>query len=240
MSGPPVEIINLETVPLTREKQNILLEEFEIYFKATNTTIRTVLKNHLTSASKTIELLKYPLAEKLIFSDIASGSEETKRSQQILQFAKRFDYGIVTKVVQQNASSPEPIYHEFTNAYLEQFTADVVKTARVEIGRHRKMAKIVRSMRDKTPHFKRGRLILSGILVWVDEKTVRLMTTSGELLPLPFDKRTRNREKDILVKLEEEEKNDKTGNKRLYDRVRITWNDEGYANVDIRVDKFSL
>lgn len=237
MSGQPVDIINLETVALTKEKQAILLDEFERYVRATNSTIKMILKKRMTSPTKTIELLHTPLTNKYILDDIAEENSEVRYRRQLLQFAKRFDYSTVTNVVSKDIGSPEAFYMKFASMYLEQYVSDIVKTARVEIGKHRKMAKIVRSMRDKTPYFKKGRMILSGILVWIDDRSAKVLTSTGTLLPLPFDKRTRNRESVRLEQIRDSESEDSRLIKGAYDRVRITWNDEGYLNVDIRVQK---
>lgn len=116
-----------------------------------------------------------------------------------------------------------------------RYLEDVVKTASVEITQHRKLAKTVRSMRDKTPFFKPGRLILSQPIVRLDEKAVTLALTDGSLLPIPFDKRSRNRLADkiatILRGVKEGDIN------KNYGRIRITWNKEGFADIDIRASR---
>lgn len=107
-----------------------------------------------------------------------------------------------------------------------EYLTDVVKTARVEIGRHRKLARTIRTMRDKTPFFKPGRMILSHPLVSVNEKTLILHTASKEEIPIPFDKHSRNQNaKDLAAMMKDH---------TLYGRVRITWNKQGYVDIDIR------
>ncbi|MFW9795035.1 MAG: hypothetical protein ACFFEE_12070 [Candidatus Thorarchaeota archaeon] len=113
-----------------------------------------------------------------------------------------------------------------------QYFEDVVKTARVEISNYRKMAKTVRSMRDKTPFFKPSRLILSQPLVKLDEKAITLSLSDRSNLAIPFDKRSRNR---LAVKIKSILKNEKPGEiNRKYGRIRITWNKEGFVDIDVR------
>ncbi|MFW9964081.1 MAG: hypothetical protein ACFFCX_10980 [Candidatus Sifarchaeia archaeon] len=116
-----------------------------------------------------------------------------------------------------------------------KYLEDVVRTARVEITQHRKMAKTIRSMRDKTPFFKPGRLILSQPLIRLDEKAVTLNISDGSLFPIPFDKRSRNR---LLDRISAILRGTKEGEiNRNYDRIRITWNKEGFADIDIKARK---
>lgn len=177
-----VEILKLLSVTLTREKQDVLVEEIQKYGTATNWTIKQILKQHLTSPTKTVETLE----------DV---------------FIEKFDKRI-------------------------QYLEDVVKTARVEVSNHHKMAQTVRSMRDKTPFFKPGKLILSQPIIKLSERAVTLSIPDGSVLAVPFDKRSRNR---LVEKLEAVLKNEKPGViNRKYGRIRITWNKEGFADVDIR------
>jgi hypothetical protein len=180
-----IEILKLLSVTLTRDKQYLLEEEIQKYGAATNWTIKQILKQSLSSRTKTIEVLQDEFADK---------------------YDKR-------------------------RKYLE----DVIKTASVEITQHRKLAKTVRSMREKTPFFKPGRLIFSQPIVRLDEKAVTLALTDGSFLPIPFDKRSRNRLADkiavILRGAREGEVN------KNYGRIRLTWNKEGFADIDIRAMK---
>ena len=113
-----------------------------------------------------------------------------------------------------------------------QYLVDVVKTARVEISNHHKMAETVRSMRDKTPFFKPGRLILSQPIIKLSERAVALSIPDGSVLAVPFDKRSRNR---LADKIEAILRNEKPGGiNRKYGRIRITWNKAGFAEVDVR------
>jgi len=114
------------------------------------------------------------------------------------------------------------------NTYLD----DVVKTASAEITKHRKLAKTIRTMRDKTPFFKPGRLIFSQPIVKLSDKAVTLTLSDGSLLPIPFDKRSRNR---VAEKISAILRGSREGEvNRNYDRIRITWNKEGFADIDIR------
>ena len=180
-----VEVLKLLSVTLTRDKQILLEEELQKYGAATNWTIKQILKQRLSSRTKTFEALQD-------------------------EFSAKYDK---------------------RRRYLE----DVVKTASVEITQHRNLSETVRSMRGKTPFFKPGRLIFSQPIVRLDEKAVTLTLTDGSLLPIPFDKRSRNRLADkiatILRGIKEGDIN------KNYERIRITWNKEGFADIDIRAIK---
>lgn len=179
MSEQYVEILNLTSVPLTREKQYIIREEFDIYASATNFVMKEIYRKHLSNLTKTIEVL-----------------QDT--------FSKNYDSR-------------------------EQYLRDVVKTARAEFGRHRKLSRTIRSMRSKTPFFKPGRIILSYPIVSIDEGALVLQTQSKDSLPIPFDKHSRNQSADILRYLAKDH--------NIYGRIRLTWDEIGsYVNVDIRYD----
>ena len=176
MSKPDTEIIKLSSVTLTREKQDRIEKELQMYADATNWTIRVILKRDIATAKKAVELLQ-------------------------AEFAERFDSRI-------------------------DYLRDVVKTARVEIGRHRRLAKTIRTMRDKMPFYKSNRAILSNPIVNVSEKALTLTTCDGVELHIPFDKRSRNRVLGTLKVLSQ--------NKEKLGRVRLTWKKEGYVDIDIR------
>jgi hypothetical protein len=114
-----------------------------------------------------------------------------------------------------------------------QYLGDVVMTARVEIGQHRKLAETIVSMRNKMPYFKVGRMILSQPLVSMGAKALLLSLPDRSRLPIPFDKRSRNRAAEdirmILKGSKERESNKRIG------RVRLTYRKEGYLDIDIRV-----
>lgn len=180
-----VEVLKLLSVALTRDKQIILEEELQKYGAATNWTIKQILKQKLSTRSKTFGALQE-------------------------EFANKYDK---------------------RRRYLE----DVVKTASVEIAQHRKLAETIRSMRNKTPFFKPIRLIFSQPIVKLDEKAITLTLLDGSLLPIPFDKRSRNRLADRLTAILRGSK--EGGINKKYDRIRITWNKEGFADIDIRTVK---
>ena len=114
----------------------------------------------------------------------------------------------------------------------ESYRKDVVKTARVEIGRHKVLAQTMRSMRDKTPYFKSGRMIFSTPIISLGEKAIILAGGDGTSIPIPFDKRSRNKEAEVLNELRK--------GTRGFGRIRLTWNREGYLDIDIRVEKKRL
>ncbi|MHA1934869.1 MAG: hypothetical protein ACW97A_06270 [Candidatus Thorarchaeota archaeon] len=111
----------------------------------------------------------------------------------------------------------------------ENYRKDVVKTARVEIGRHKRQAQTIRSMREKTPFFKSGRMIFSIPIIGLGEKAIVLAGSDGTSIPIPLDKRSRNKEADILNELRK--------GTRGFGRIRLTWNREGYLDIDIRVER---
>ncbi|MHA1948876.1 MAG: hypothetical protein ACXAAO_00595 [Candidatus Thorarchaeota archaeon] len=177
------EILKLLSVTLTRDKQVKLVEELQRYGKATNWTIKQILKQRLNSQTKTMEVLQDSFSE---------------------QFDRRRHY-----------------------------LRDVVKTARVEVSDHRKMSENIRGMRDKTPFFRPWRLILSQPLIRLSESAVTLIALDGTKIAIPFDKRSRNRLVEKIKAILQGEKSE--GINRKYDRIRITWNKEGFADIDVRV-----
>jgi hypothetical protein len=181
MTNSPVEVIRLQSVILTREKQLQIEGEFENYARATNFVIKSMLKQHLTKPERAFEVLEEPFKQQ----------------------------------------------HDVRNEYL----LDVIRTARAEISRHRRIASTVRSMRDKIPFYKPGRMILSQPIVRVGESALLLKMKDRSQVPVPYDKRSRNREADALLYIAKGETEE--GNKR-YGRVRMTWNKEGFIDIDIR------
>jgi hypothetical protein len=116
---------------------------------------------------------------------------------------------------------------------------DVITTAIAEIVRHNKLAMTLRSLREKTPHFKSGRMILSQPIITVGNKAVTVNLPDRTSIPIPYDKRSRNRlasELELILK-GEPRKPDASGImpiNRRYQRVRFTWNSEGFLDIDIR------
>jgi hypothetical protein len=90
-------------------------------------------------------------------------------------------------------------------------------------------------MRDKSPFFRPGRLILSQPLIKLNEKAITLTLADNSLLPIPFDKRSRNRLSEKIAYILRGEKEEDI-NKR-YGRIRVTWNKEGFADIDVRAER---
>ena len=131
---------------------------------------------------------------------------------------------IKSRILQDPDDRPSP-------QYVQQYIADVVKTARVEIGRHKKLARTIRSMRDRMPVFREDRLIASYPIIRVQQKTLLLIPPSGEEIPIPFDKHSRNQAIEDLSIIERRQRKSESG----CERVRITMNKAGYANIVIRM-----
>lgn len=145
---------------------------------------------------------------------------------------------VIKQILKRNLTSPSKTIETLQDTFLErfdkrvQYMQDVVRSAGAEITRHRKLANTIRSMRDKIPFFKPGRLILSQPIVKLDRRAVMLTVSNGSVLALPFDKRSRNR---LADKIESVLKHEKPAEiNRRYGRIRITWNKEGFADIDIR------
>jgi hypothetical protein len=121
----------------------------------------------------------------------------------------------------------------------ETYLNDVVRSACAEVARHRRLAGTIRSMRDKTPFFKKGRAIFSQPLVEISEKALILTLVDRTRVPIPYDKFSRNQNKERISEILKgnSAKVDTQGkmptNKR-YGRIRLTWNNEGFVNMDIR------
>ncbi|MHA1881490.1 MAG: hypothetical protein ACTSUO_00390 [Candidatus Thorarchaeota archaeon] len=227
-----VEIIKLLSVALTREKQNIIKTEFDKYASATNYVIKAIYKRSISNTSRIIELLQDEITEKILYQSVETAERPDRTFDEMLtDFGMQFSSDVVSEVITDPVIKPTQARHAFAVKYRDQFVRDVVKTARVEIGRHRELEKTIRKMRDKIPHFKQGKMMVSGVLVNLDEKGLNLLTSSGKVLPLPFDKRSRNREVERLGKIKDMKKG-----KRKYGRIRFTWNKEGYVNIDIRLE----
>ncbi|MFX1560696.1 MAG: hypothetical protein ACFFBL_08910 [Promethearchaeota archaeon] len=168
------------------------------------------------------------------------------RDKQILLEEELQKYGAATnwtikqilkKGLASRTKTFDSLQDEFAAKYdkRSRYLEDVVKTASVEITQHRKLAKTVRSMREKTPFFKPGRLIFSQPIIRLDERAVTLTLTDGNLLPIPFDKRSRNRLADRIAAILRGVKDGEIN--KNYGRIRITWNKEGFAEIDIRTSK---
>jgi hypothetical protein len=236
MTELPVEILKLLSVNLTREKQILLEHDIKIYARAVNYSIKTILKRNIPNRSRAEEMLNDDIINKFLLKNKDMKSIESYES-----FGQRFKYNLVTDYVPQKVKvatehglqvlerTPKEIRQEFVDQYLRQYVKDVLRTAGAEISAQRKLARVVSSARGKIPHFKEGTLILSGMLIEVTKRVVEVLALTGELIPIPFDKRSRNREIDTLTALEKGEKK--------FQRVRLILNKEGYLNVDFRITK---
>jgi hypothetical protein len=137
----------------------------------------------------------------------------------------------------------EAIHEEFSERFDNRlaYLNDIVRSAGAEIARHRKLAMVVRSMRDKDPFFKKGRVIFSQPIVKISEKALTLMLADLTRVPIPYDKfsRNQNAEKIAVILKTEPAGSDATGklppNKR-YGRIRLTWNTQGFVIIDIRTN----
>ncbi len=183
--------LKLSSVPLTREKQIPLQEEFSRYGLATNWVMKILLKGHLTKRGEILDAIQD-------------------------DFSKQFDN---------------------RRTYLN----DILRSATAEIERHRKLAMTVRSMRDKTPFFKSGRIIFSQPIVKISEKALILTLTDLTRIPIPYDKfsRNQNAEKISTILKGESIKVDVDGKmptNRRYGRIRMKWNSAGFLIIDIKAN----
>lgn len=225
MSDIPVEIVKTLSVILTRDKQDIIDHSLDTYVNATNYVITTVFKKHLTSPRAAYDALHADIRDRFVYKREVD-AEETDREA---IFGQRFPFNIISRVIGKSDKEPAELRKEFARRFAHRYVTDVIKTASVEITKHRKLAKMIVGMRDKIPHFKQGVMILSGILVKIDERGASILTLGGKELPIPFDKRSRNRQVEVLEEI--------ASGKRRIQRVRFTRNREGYVNIDIRLPK---
>lgn len=159
--------------------------------------------------------------------------KQDKIEPEFERYASATNYVIKVILKERFSSGSKTLEHirkEFSKRFdnREQYLRDVVKTAWVEVGRHRRLAEMVRSMRNKAPVFKEGRVIFSHPIVRIQEKGLNLETQDRERIPIPFDKPSRNRVANQLREL--------AIGKKKQGRVRLTWNKEGYMSIDIRMD----
>ncbi|MFW9801913.1 MAG: hypothetical protein ACFFFC_04645 [Candidatus Thorarchaeota archaeon] len=179
----------------------------------------------MTSDSKS-EILK-------LTSVTLSREKQDKIDLEFDRYSKAVNY-VIRAILKNHISSgrkafevlEEEISSQFDQRH--QYMRDVVKTAWGEVREHRRLAQTVRSMRDKAPVFRGGRMIFSQPIVSVNEKGVHLQTVDREKVPIPFDKRSRNRVIESLESI--------VRGKITYGRVRLTWNKEGYMDIDIRIE----
>lgn len=152
---------------------------------------------------------------------------------------------IIKTALKNHLSRPSKIIEVIEETFFDQFDkrpeylADVVQTACSEISRHRRMARTIRSMRDKTPFFKKGRAIYSQPIIKMSDRGIFLILEDQTELPIPFDKYSRNKAiKEISQILRGETVKGDSDRKiplnRRYDRIRLTWNRAGFLMIDIR------
>ena len=237
MSENLQSILSLQTVPLTREKQIHIQEEVKLYHDATNLTIKMILKKKLATFTKSVEDLMDELTRKYVYLRNSTGPLSELNNDQLRDtFTRRFALDVVRLrlSVERNQNESEEAYikrcrKDFALVYESQYVKDIVKTARVEIGKHRRLAQTLRSIRDKQPYFKEGRVIFSKPILQISSegKAFLLLTSAGKEIPLVFDKYTRNASLGTLDGF--------VKGKIKYDRVRLTWNREGYLNIDVKL-----
>ncbi len=158
--------------------------------------------------------------------------KQTNLEDEFRRYADAVNYVIRSVMRKHIPTAPKTIaavQEDFTERFDPriEYLQDVVKTARVTIGRHRRMARLVRTMRGKKPRFKEGRMAFSEPVVKLDSNGIRLFITRNDVLPIPFDKHSRNAQSDILQGIERR--------KKRFDRVRLTRHKEGFVEMDIRV-----
>jgi hypothetical protein len=177
-------------------------------------------------------------AEVLKLMSVALTREKRLRlEEEFERYARATNY-VIKAILKRRLSRTGEIIKALKEPFASEFDKrvwylrDVVKTARVTIADHKRTAKTVRGMRYRQPFFKQGRMILSQPIVKVGVSALILRMPDRTQLAIPYDKRSRNRESQVLafmVRGEREERNKK------YERVRVTWNKEGFVNIDIRV-----
>ncbi len=234
MSEKQVEIVKLLSVPLSRTKQLTLEHDFNVYADATNFAIKTIYKEGIGNKSKAERFLHDRIVTGFLVRKVGGQEKDSLQS-----FGRRFEDRLVARYFPEQHLGrtghgtiekirvSEGTRIEFVHLYANQFVKDVIRSAAAEISRHRQLSKMLVSIRGKIPHFKHGTIILSGMLVDVFEKAVEVLTLSGEKVPIPFDKRSRNSERETLQAIV-------TG-KRKYGRVRLIMHKEGFLNIDLRV-----
>jgi hypothetical protein len=108
-----------------------------------------------------------------------------------------------------------------------EYLIDAVKTARLTIAHHRKMARVIRSMRDRSPFFKMGTMVFSPPLISIDETGLTLTISRSDSLPVPFDKHSRNKEGAVLHEI--------AAGRAGIGRVRLVWRKEGFLEIAFRI-----
>ena len=175
----------------------------------------------------------------------------TREKQILLQeeldrYAKATNW-IIKAALKNHLLRPTKITEALGETFFDQFDrrpeylADVVTTACSEIARYRRLSNTIRSMRDKTPFFKKGRAIYSQPIVKLSESGITVTLWDRTHLPIPFDKFSRNKSANEISEILKGEppKADADGKMPLnqrYERIRLTWIREGFLRIDIRAN----
>ncbi len=179
-------------------------------------------------------------------SVILTREKQDPLQEELNRYSKATNW-VIKQILKKHLTKQTQIIESIQEEFSEQFDrrssylTDVIKSATSEIIRHRELAVTVRSMRDKTPYFKKGRAIFSQPIVKIGEKAIFLTLPDRTRLPIPYDKFSRNKNAETIEAIlkGETSKIDASEviprNKR-YGRVRLTWNNEGFVSVDIRVN----
>jgi hypothetical protein len=229
MSERKALIVNLLSVPLTKDKQSLLLSQFQLYAALVNYTIKLLIQRQIILQSKALETMRDSFEKKFFaLATSSDSSETTSLANARVLFESKFDSRTIEEYREASASMQGEQDTGHVDWFVHQYFKDVVRTALSEIARHRRMAATVRSPRDKSPFFKPGRMVLSAPTVSIGETSCVVLAVHGEEIPVPFDKRSRGRETAILTALA-------AGQKR-FSKVRLKWHKEGYVDINIRVE----
>jgi len=186
---------------------------------------------------------------KAIFLKLSSVALTREKQIRVQEEISRYGLAtnwVINKLIKNRVKRRGEILDAIQNDFFERFDSrstylnDVIRTAASEITRHRKLAMTIRSMRDKTPFFKKGRAIFTQPIVKISEKALILTLADSTKIPIPYDKFSRNQNAEkISVILEGDSTMDAEGkipsNKR-YGRIRLTWNSAGFVIIAIKVD----
>ncbi len=179
-------------------------------------------------------------------SVILTREKQTPLQEEFARYREATNW-VIKQILKKHLTKQTQIIESLHDEFSEQFDSrlsyltDVIRSATSEITRHRKLAVTVRSMRDKTPYFKKGRAIFSQPIVKVGEKAIFLTLPDRTRLPIPYDKFSRNKNAEALVTILKGEivKTDTASTipkNRRYGRVRLTWNNEGFVDIDIKAN----
>jgi hypothetical protein len=161
----------------------------------------------------------------------------TKEKQKVAQreferYASAVNFVIKAALAKHVTSSKrlvEAIEEEFLMRFDDrtEYMKDVVRTAAATIVRHRKMTRVIPARRDRAPYFRSGSIVLSPPLIAVNETGLVLMYSKSESMPVPFDKRSRNKEATLLQ--------DIVHRRTSLGRTRLIWHKEGFLEFTFRV-----